>query len=118
MEDPPAAPQDEFFQIIGELESLSADLQGVNAEVSIQLSRILERLRVYGQRMRSAQARRLGWVIVRDVLRALAVEVVKRIIETSISSTPGPVAREPVYRSYDSRRLHKDASRFGWAQAA
>lgn len=116
--DPPTVSQDELLQLIGELEDLCADLQDVNAEVSAQITEKLQRLRKCVMRTRSSRARRLGWEIMREALRVLAAEVVKRVIETSISNTPGLGAREWVYQPYDGRRVHQNTARVGRAQAA
>ena len=118
MTDPPAVLQDDPLQTLAEAEALVADLQDVNAEVSAQLFEKLQRLRVCIERSPSSSIRSMVWDVIREVLRVVAIEVVRRLIETSISHTPVLQARERSYTDDDGRRVHQDTARVGWAQAA
>lgn len=118
MKGPPTVLQDELLRSIGELEAMIADLQGVNAEVSVRLSEQLRRLRVGLERTQSPQARRLAWEIISEVVRVIAAEVVRRVIEASISTSPALLAREQVYGHDVGWRVHQNAARLCWSQAA
>jgi hypothetical protein len=118
--DPPTVSQNEQLQLIGELEALWADLPDVNARVSDQVTEKLQRLRS-GISATQSQRSRLDVVLAREVLRVLAAEVVKRVIEALVSHQVVlrfNGVREQAYSYDDCWRVHQDPTRVGWAQAA
>jgi hypothetical protein len=116
--DPPTVLQNELL-LLGELEGLVAALPDANARVSARMSELLQQLRDQLVVHRPSQRRQFDVVLARELLRVLAAEVVKRVLETLISNQVALRTVRAREQGYDDRgRVHQIASRRRWAQAA
>jgi hypothetical protein len=80
-----AAEQAELLRGIEQLEMAVARLHDVNAEVSIELNEKLRRLRELVLNAKSpSKWRTIGDVLLSDIAVRVAVELLKKIVETSI----------------------------------
>lgn len=115
MDDPLAVERDELLQIIGELERLCAGLRDVNAGVSISWIRELQRLRRQVEEARSPTKLKMAWPVAQELLKAIAAELIKWLIETLNCSFAAIGSRRCLY---ESRRMHQILTRRRWSHAA
>ena len=116
MDDPLAVERDELLKMIGELERLHAGLQDVNAGVSNSRISELQQLRKQVEQTRSPTKLQWAWTVAQEVLKVVAAELMKRLIET-LSCLFAAVALRRC--SYDEGwRLHQVFAQLRWTFAA
>jgi hypothetical protein len=115
MDDPLAVERAELLRMIEELESLLVSLQDVNAGVSTHYAQKLHQLRARVVDAQSPPVRRVVEELSFDILKSVAAEVVKWLIETLICLESAVASRVCLYECW---RMHQGPTRLGWAQAA
>ena len=114
MKDPLAAERAELVRMIERLEAVVERLQGVNARVSADLAAKFEQPGAQLERARSPSEWRQAQDLWFTVLKAVAAEAVRWMLETLICINSAAVARRGTYAGW---RFDQNASRIRGSQA-
>jgi hypothetical protein len=113
-EDPLAVGRAELLSMIEKLERLITGLRDVREESESELGQ-LRRLREQLLESRTPERQRVVWTVARKIIGDLAVELIKRLTDSSNYKLAAAFSRRI---SYDPWRVHQIPSRCGWTAAA